>query len=200
MGCVRWFTSDLHLGHTNIIGYTSRPYATTAGMDADLVKRWNAVVGADDEVWVLGDLALGRLDDSLRSVRALQGRIVLVPGNHDRVAAYHRRAAAETSRYRAAGVDAIVHGPAALELAGRTVLADHFPYAGDSHGEDRYAEYRPVDTGLWLLHGHVHTQWRQSGRMINVGIDAWGGAPVAEDDVAALVAAGPADLAPVGWS
>ena len=46
------------------------------------------------------------------------------------------------------------------------------------------------------LHGHVHERWRQSGRMINVGVDAWDHRPVPEDAVAALIAGGPADRPP----
>ena len=56
---MRWFTSDLHLGHTNIIKYTNRPFWTADQMNETLVDRWNAVVGTEDEVWVLGDVALG---------------------------------------------------------------------------------------------------------------------------------------------
>jgi len=67
------------------------------------------------------------------------------------------------------------------------VLLHHFPYDGDSHDEDRYVQWRPVDEGDWLLHGHVHTNWRQNGRMINVGIDAWDLAPVAEDTLVELI-------------
>jgi len=73
------------------------------------------------------------------------------------------------------------HGEIALVLPGRiSVLAYHFPYRGDSHDHDRYREHRPADEGAWLLHGHVHERWRQRGRMINVGVDAWGGYPVTD--------------------
>ena len=41
----------------------------------------------------------------------------------------------------------------------------------------RYIEHRPDDDGGWLLHGHVHEKWRQNGRQINVGVDAWNFAP-----------------------
>ncbi len=41
---MRWWTADLHLGHTNIIGYTGRPFAETAEMDEWLVDAWNDAV------------------------------------------------------------------------------------------------------------------------------------------------------------
>jgi calcineurin-like phosphoesterase family protein len=39
---MRWFTSDLHLGHANIIRYCDRPFAAIEEMDAFLVAAWNA--------------------------------------------------------------------------------------------------------------------------------------------------------------
>jgi len=39
------------------------------------------------------------------------------------------------------------------------------------------------------LHGHVHGLWQTNGRMINVGLDAWGGRLLHADEVAELVKA-----------
>jgi calcineurin-like phosphoesterase family protein len=79
-------------------------------------------------------------------------------------------------------------------------VVDHFPYHGDSKdGPERFAEQRPPDRGGWILHGHVHDRWRQSGRQINVGVDAWGGRPISDDTVAALIDAGPNELDPLPW-
>jgi calcineurin-like phosphoesterase family protein len=74
-------------------------------------------------------------------------------------------------------------------LSGRSVLACHFPYRGDSHDRDRYLAHRPVDRGAWLLHGHVHDKWKVSERMINVGADVWEYRPVAEIELVDLMTA-----------
>ena len=59
---------------------------------------------------------------------------------------------------------------------------------------------RPADTGEWLVDGHVHETWLQSGRQVNVGIDAWGGGRVANaDEVVALMKSGPRELR-MAWS
>jgi calcineurin-like phosphoesterase family protein len=55
----RWFTSDLHLGHRNIVRYTGRPYPSVEVMDDDLIARLNRHVAPDDELWVIGDVAMG---------------------------------------------------------------------------------------------------------------------------------------------
>ncbi len=193
-----WYTSDLHLGHTNIIGYCDRPFADVDAMDAALVERWNDTVKPDDTVWVLGDVALGRISESLTLVTGLHGTKLLLTGNHDRCWSGHaRRAEGWTERYLDAGFAEIIQGSVTVTIGDHRVLACHFPYRGDSHDHDRYVDERPVDTGEWLLHGHVHERWRQRGRMINVGSDVWDFRPVSESAIAELLDRGPTDLDPL---
>jgi calcineurin-like phosphoesterase family protein len=190
-----WLTSDLHLGHENIIRYCDRPFADVAEMDAELVRRWNERVGPDDVVWVLGDVALGPIQRSLSLVAELAGDKRLVSGNHDRCWPGNKRSERWIERYREAGFSEIVTATE-IDLGDGVVLpASHFPYQGDSHDEDRFVPFRPIDDGRWLLHGHVHERWKVEGRQINVGCDVWGYAPVEAATLRALVAAGPAHLA-----
>ena len=166
-------------------------------MNEALVERWNASVHTDDTVWVLGDVALGRIDETLPLVAGLNGRKRLLAGNHDRCWAPHgKRAEGWTERYLAAGFAEVRQGQVNLTVGRRRVIACHFPYRGDSHDHDRYVAERPIDKGAWLLHGHVHERWRQRGRMINVGVDAWECRPVDEATIASLIDAGPGDSAP----
>ena len=53
-------------------------------MNKALIERWNDSVHPDDTVWVLGDVALGRIDETLPLVTELNGRKLLLTGNHDR--------------------------------------------------------------------------------------------------------------------
>ena len=62
-----WFTSDLHFGHANIIEYSGRPFRDVDHMNRALIERWNALVQPADTVWVLGDVAMGRITDTLTS-------------------------------------------------------------------------------------------------------------------------------------
>ena len=50
-GMARWYTSDHHFGHRNIIGYCDRPFADTDEMNAAMVARWNDGVGEDGGAW-----------------------------------------------------------------------------------------------------------------------------------------------------
>lgn len=189
-----WLTSDLHFGHENIIRYCDRPFADVDEMDAELVRRWNERVADDDVVWVLGDVALGPIHRSLGLVAQLAGHKRLVMGNHDRCWPGNRRWERWVEPYQEAGFTELVT-ETDIDLGGGVVLpACHFPYRGDSHDDDRFVPYRPVDRGGWLLHGHVHERWKVDDRQINVGCDVWGYAPVEATTLRALVAAGPAHL------
>jgi calcineurin-like phosphoesterase family protein len=177
-----WFTSDWHLGHSNIIRYFDRPFRDAEHMNEELIARHNAVVGPYDTVFDVGDFSLNE-----RMVREtlprLHGHRILVCGNHDKCFRVHHRAAYWTAKYLEWGF-AEVHQQCSLLIEGQSVLVDHFPYVGDSRHEVRYMEMRPVDDGRWLIHGHVHQLWQQRGRMLNVGCDVWDYRPVHLDVIA----------------
>ena len=199
MPAMRFFTADLHLGHANIIKHCHRPFASVDDMDEALLVAWCETVGRSDEVWVLGDFALGDVLGRLLLAELLPGRKFLVPGNHDKCWAGKKKGIEKwRKKYEAVGFK-VVNAPVEVDLAGRPVLLDHFPYEGDSRETGRYLSHRPADQGGWLLHGHVHERWRQRGRQVNVGVDAWGGRPVAEGELAALIQSGLADLGPLPW-
>lgn len=187
-----WFTADLHFGHRNIIDYCTRPFRDVATMNDALIENWNESVAADDTVWVVGDVALGKIADTLPLISALHGHKFLVAGNHDRCWAGHgRRAEGWTERYLDAGFAEVIQGSTRVDIDGTSVLVCHFPYRGDSQREDRYVEHRPVDRGAWLVHGHVHDCWYQNGRMINVGVDVNDFRPISSDTIATAIRSGP---------
>ena len=201
-GGMRWFSSDLHFGHANVIAYCKRPFRSVGEMNTAILAAWNALVEPSDDVWVLGDVAMGRIDESMPLAGRLAGRKQLVLGNHDRPFDGGRRAEEWTDKYLTdGGFVELHHGIVDVRLTnGTSVSLCHFPYEGDSTDTDRLVSHRPVDEGRWLLHGHVHEKWRQRGRMINVGIDAWAGQPVPEEAIVELIEAGPNDLDRLEWT
>ena len=52
-----WFTSDLHLGHANILRLAGRPWEDVDRMNAALVTAINARVMPGDTLYVLGDFS-----------------------------------------------------------------------------------------------------------------------------------------------
>jgi calcineurin-like phosphoesterase family protein len=82
-----FLTADTHFGHLGVCkfldqhGEKLRPWDTPEEMDEALVKNWNAVVGQKDRVYHLGDVVINRR--CLTTLSRLNGRLVLVKGNHD---------------------------------------------------------------------------------------------------------------------
>lgn len=81
-----FFTSDTHFGHLNIIKYCNRPYNTVEEMNESLIYNWNKVVKKNDIVYHLGDFCLGKIDEFDSYFNKLKGKIILIEGNHDRIA------------------------------------------------------------------------------------------------------------------
>lgn len=188
-----WFTADWHFSHEAVVTLGSgRPFATIEEHDAELIRRHNALVSPQDRVWVLGDVAMGRIERSLALCAQMNGHKVLICGNHDRPAmtADSDKRERWTRRYVVEGGFSQVYVVTSWSKtlpSGRVVTMCHYPYHGDSQESDRYTDRRPVDLGDWLLHGHVHGKWRQRERMINVGVDVWDYAPVPVSAVEELI-------------
>lgn len=191
---MRWFTSDTHFGHQNIMKFEpeSRPFSSTEEMDEVLIERWNSVVKPRDIVYHLGDAIMGDFRAGVEKMQRLNGQLILVPGNHDRVFSGLKPNYIQKWRPEYLKVFEVIDREQEFtNLDHRRdlrVLMCHFPYEGDSHGEDRYSEMRPVDNGLPLLHGHVHGQWKFNGRQFNVGVDVNNLTPVSEDEIIAWIA------------
>lgn len=179
-----WFTADTHFNHRAMIENQWRPqYDTVQEMNDDLIERWNSVVRTGDTVWHLGDFAMGPMSQALETVPFLNGTKHLITGNHDRVWPGNR----DSHKHQKVWIDAgfaSVQAFARRRLDGRQVMLSHFPYQGDHVSEDRFDEYRLRDNGLWLLHGHVHAEWRIRDRVLNVGVDVQDFTPISIEEVA----------------
>jgi calcineurin-like phosphoesterase family protein len=119
-------------------------------MDQHMIEVWNAVVKKGDDVYHIGDLTFG---DPEQYVKRLNGKIHLVPGNHDRVKKYARL---------------IEHGKVKLlpelhrcSLNGQYMTLCHYALAT----WDR-AHY-----GSWMLHGHSHGTYKGNGKIMDMGVD-----------------------------
>ena len=78
-----WFTSDMHLGHDKDFVTKARGFETVEEMNAEIIRRWNERVYPDDEVYVLGDLTLGDVEEGIRLIAKLNGYLHIMRGNHD---------------------------------------------------------------------------------------------------------------------
>lgn len=75
-----FFIGDLHFGHKNITQL--RPeFKSIHDHDEFIISTWNDKVKKNDLVFVLGDVAFTK--EGLEKVKELQGRKILLLGNHD---------------------------------------------------------------------------------------------------------------------
>lgn len=129
----KFYISDLHLGHENVIKHDSRPFSDAAEMHKILVKNWNNAVAYNDEVYILGDFAW-KNSEGLEALGELRGRKFLVLGNHDK----------PTSEMKA--YFEWVKDYAVITDGEAQVVMSHYPIA------HWYNQYR----GTVHLYGHVH--------------------------------------------
>lgn len=189
----RWFTSDQHFDHVNIISFCDRPFTSVEQMNDEIINRWNSVVGDDDIVYVLGDFAMGHRGVSVPYAEKLKGTKFLVPGNHDAV--WSGNPEKQVNRWMQVYVNSgliVVDGSIELRLNDQAFKACHFPYYDIERHAGRFTDqvWSPEDDGeTWLLHGHVHQAWQadRERRQINVGVDVWDFYPVHEGTVLEIV-------------
>lgn len=187
-----FYTADLHFGHQRIQEFVPwRPGADVDEMNQVLIERWNETVTLQDDVIVLGDVAMGKIADTLPLVGQLNGSKVLLPGNHDRCFEGLKGWEKWVQRYLDVGFNDIVQGTGTNCLGEKMVVKlNHFPYTKDERHEDRFDEWLPHnDHKTWLLHGHVHQLWKtqRAHMQINVGVDVWDYRPVSAEQLLAEI-------------
>lgn len=80
----RFVISDLHLGDLGIIKFENRPFISCEEYESTLISNWNSVVSNEDEVFILGDTSEYTQDKTKEIITQLNGRKILILGNHDR--------------------------------------------------------------------------------------------------------------------
>ena len=83
-----FLTSDTHFGHWGVCKFLAkdgfnklRPWSNPQDMDEDMIQFWNDKVKPNDKVYHLGDVVINR--SGLKVLSRLNGRKVLIKGNHD---------------------------------------------------------------------------------------------------------------------
>ena len=151
------FTADTHFGHGGARGLYRRPFAGTAEMDAAMVAAWNGCVGPADEVWHLGDFAVGASPDRVAELLdQLAGIKHLVTGNNDPEAVRTLAGWCSVQPY------------AELMLDGTGLVLCHYPFRS----------WRNMHRGWLNLHGHSHGRLARMTRQHDVGVDCRAFRPV----------------------
>lgn len=161
-----WFTGDSHFGHTNVIDYCDRPYASADEMDADLIARWNARVAPGDTVYHVGDLSFRNPARTNDIIYALNGQIHLILGNHDK-AHVRWKGLAWTGPYKE------------IKVGEQRIVLFHYAMR----------VWHRSHHGAWHLYGHSHGSLADDPASFSadVGVDARSLAPIHFEEVRELM-------------
>ena len=170
-----WLISDTHFGHEEILDLDKhghrivRPFADMQDMQQKMVASWNEVVGVDDTVFHLGDLAWDLT--SMMVGWLLNGNKKLILGNHDR---FH------VTDYGRHDFEVVTGNYPIHTAGGWWTFLSHAPLHNSSLN-------LPGIQGLGNIHGHIHEQPGPSPQHFNVSVERIGYRPILlEEAVAAL--------------
>jgi calcineurin-like phosphoesterase family protein len=135
----RYYIADTHFNHANILRFDNRPFANTKEMEEVIVKNWNDRVTADDIVYILGDFCWSLEDEWIRILDRLNGRKMLILGNHDlkRLSERAKQKFIQVTDYKE------------IKDEGKHIIMCHYPilFYKSSYGEN-----------VWHFCGHTHNR------------------------------------------
>jgi len=169
------FTSDLHLGHNNIVNLCKRPFADVDEMDAVLIDNWNRKVKKNDVVYLTGDIVWDKKKVAYY-MQQLSGRKILIAGNHD--STWIKRE--ECQKYFEEIVPYLE-----VHLNGHPITMCHYPML-----EWRSSREESKRKLGYLIHGHIHNRIADEYRQLflqfnalNAGVDVNSFEPVTFDEL-----------------
>lgn len=136
---MKYYISDLHFGHKNVINFDNRPFKDTEEMERVIVDNWNKKVKNSDIVYILGDFCFGNYEEWERIILSLRGEKHLIVGNHD-----EKRLNEKTTK-----LFRTVSFYKEVEDCGRKVILSHYPilFYKQSYSRNNY-----------MLHGNLHNR------------------------------------------
>ena len=167
-----WVTSDLHFCHDREFLYKPRGFNNIWEMNAAIVHNWNAVVGPNDDVYILGDIMLNNNDEGIRLLKSLKGNIHIILGNHDtdtRIELYDKCYNVVEITY----ATIIKYGKFRFYLS-------HYPTITSNLDENHLSQH------LFNLYGHTHQKknfYNDIPWIYHVGVDSHDCTPISLDQI-----------------
>lgn len=152
-----FLTADTHYGHSNILKFTNRHkiFNNIEEHDEALIERWNSIVGPNDEVYHIGDVAFARPDYIESILRRLNGKIYFIKGNHDKICLK------ESIQKRFEWTKVYHELKYGYNGESYKIVLFHYPI------QDWNGKYH----GSMHAHGHSHQNNVRLGRRMDVGVD-----------------------------
>ena len=166
-----WLTSDWHFNHDKDFVWKARGFESVQEMNKTIIERHNSRVEDEDDVYVLGDLIMGDLEEGEKCLQQLKGKLHIVLGNHDtnnRIKMYEKYA------------EEICYAMP-FKYKKRTFFLSHYQTL-TANMDDRPGHC------TFNIHGHTHQTTNSTAGfrgMYHVGMDSHDCYPVHIDDVIA---------------
>lgn len=175
-----FISSDLHINHSAILNYCPGRGSSVDEMNEKIISNWNSVVSQEDHTYILGDCAMGRIQDAPQHIRRLNGTKTLILGNHDKTL---KKLIKNDDSLR----DLFTSIHSYFELTHRidgkkcVVVMSHFPI---SHWNGMHYVDQDNHIASIMLHGHLHgNPSGLEGRIKDIGMDTNNLFPYLLDDV-----------------
>jgi calcineurin-like phosphoesterase family protein len=155
-----WFTSDLHLGHKNILSYDPRPFSSIEEHDAAILGNLQALVKPWDDLYILGDFGFSKEDALIAYFLQLPNcNRYFIKGNHDR-SKLHCKLYAKYGTYL--GEQKRIK----IKEDGQEIVLNHFPMRSwdKSHHNTTFHLYGHH-------HGGLSPEFSNWGKSMDVGIN-----------------------------
>ena len=173
-----FFTSDLHLGHFNVIKYDNRPFNSVEEMNETIVNNWNSKISKKSIVFFLGDLSFLSSNETKKIFDRLNGVVHVINGNHDRFNVVSKLNIASIQNMLEINV---LDEDVANTKNRQTITLCHYPLLvwNKSHHSS------------WHLHGHCHQSLvnTEQGieyykrKVIDVGVNGHGYMPLSYQEI-----------------
>lgn len=161
-----YFTSDLHLGHRNILKLSNRPFGEIEHHDDVIIDNYNKIVGKDDVCYILGDIAWNQSYENYKKIFSrLNGRKYIIIGNHDNKQ--------HLIRCQKDGLIISVESAKNLQIGKDNIYLSHYPMR----------EWSGFYRGAYHLYGHCHGNLDDYKQSTDIGVDCWEYEPVSYEEV-----------------
>ena len=141
-------------------------------MNRAIINNFIEVVKPDDELYILGDLVLGNIEEGKKLLARIPGRVHVILGNHD--------SPAKIAFYESLGWDC--QWGLCIKIGGYIILMSHWPTRTSNFN------LKPLKREVINLCGHSHTSDRfyhmdGNGICYHVELDAHNNYPVLFEDI-----------------
>lgn len=165
----KWFISDTHFFHANILKFTGddgeriRPFNSLDEMHEIMIENWNSVVKDNDYIYHLGDVTFQYHGGFNNLMSRLKGKKRLIIGNHDKIwnpalSMWFEKAALWKG------------------FSEYNFTAVHIPL-----------EIKRLRDGAFCVHGHIHQNVEPDPRYINVCVEQVNYTPVHIDEIGEII-------------